>query len=121
MSTRTLHLLGIKSISNAHPSPPLPLISMESQTNVHNPSSVGGESVTNWKMVNTFTAPMSDGTGIVEVYSKLALTFPSDKLVAISGLARQFPDMSDHSYYEYVADIFLCDLPEQVLWRCPSY
>jgi hypothetical protein len=40
------------------------------------------------EMVNTSTAPMSDGLKIVEAYSKLALTFPSDKLVAISGFAR---------------------------------
>ncbi|EPE27936.1 heterokaryon incompatibility protein [Glarea lozoyensis ATCC 20868] len=51
---------------------------------------------------------------LVEAYSKCALTRPEDKLVALSGLARLFQDMTGD---EYLAGLWRSRLPESLGWR----
>ncbi|KAK8084688.1 hypothetical protein PG997_005959 [Apiospora hydei] len=51
--------------------------------------------------------------GIVHQYSKGDLTFPEDKLVAISGLASR---MQKHIQSDYLAGLWRKDLAHQLLW-----
>jgi hypothetical protein len=51
---------------------------------------------------------------VIKFYSRLKLTYPRDKLVAISGVARRFQDgIGD----DYVAGLWRDDLAKQMLWR----
>jgi hypothetical protein len=52
-----------------------------------------------------------------EMYSKRSLTFESDMLPALSGLATHFSERHGQDYY---AGIFSGSIPEGLLWR-PSY
>lgn len=57
---------------------------------------------------------------VVEVYSKTMLTVPRDKLIALSGIARQFSGMfSGNSKWEYVAGMWAKPrhLESQLLWQ----
>lgn len=51
---------------------------------------------------------------VVEVYSLANLTFPSDKLIALSGIAEQF---SHHLGGRYVAGMWREHLESQLLWQ----
>ena len=51
---------------------------------------------------------------VIGMYSGLQLTFPSDRLVAISGVARW---MHDKTGYEYVAGLWKEELHTQLLWH----
>jgi len=51
---------------------------------------------------------------VVEIYTRSALTFPKDKLVAISGMARE---LSGDMKCEYLAGLWRRDLEHQLLWK----
>ncbi|KAL5322211.1 hypothetical protein ACEPPN_010181 [Leptodophora sp. 'Broadleaf-Isolate-01'] len=51
---------------------------------------------------------------VVEIYSRCALTFAKDKLVAISGMARELSKDMD---WEYLAGLWRRDLEHQILWK----
>lgn len=63
----------------------------------------------NWGM----PAGLNRWVGIIERFSKANLTFASDKLVAISGLATE---MSAHMRCDYLAGLWRQDLEHQLLW-----
>jgi hypothetical protein len=51
--------------------------------------------------------------GLIIEYSGRLLTYPADKLIAISGLARKFQHLTEH---EYLAGLWRQELPQQLLW-----
>jgi hypothetical protein len=55
--------------------------------------------------------------GIVEVYSTATLTYDKDKLVAISGIAKQMLEMWDGSPEDYLAGLWRESIHHQLLWR----
>lgn len=57
--------------------------------------------------------PGSPWYDLIEDYSSRSLSFPSDKLVAFSGLARKFGDDKK----QYLAGVWSTDLPAGLLWR----
>ncbi|CAG8959442.1 hypothetical protein HYFRA_00001340 [Hymenoscyphus fraxineus] len=61
------------------------------------------------------TTDMRDWRKVVEFYSKLNLTYPQDKLVALSGVSRQFFDRYGH---KYCAGLWWRNIELQLLWRC---
>ncbi|KAK6956676.1 hypothetical protein Daesc_001955 [Daldinia eschscholtzii] len=75
--------------------------------------------------------PITSWQNAVENYSKCNLTLPSDKLVALSGLAKRMGNAmksSGLSDYTYLAGLWKHTLPETLLWipktncrRVPSY
>ena len=55
---------------------------------------------------------------LLEKYSKTTITFPTDRLVALSGLAQI---MSEALEDEYVAGLWKSILPSQLLWRVGQF
>lgn len=51
---------------------------------------------------------------VVEIFSQCSLTFSSDKLVAVAGLAKS---LSDGMQCEYLAGLWRKDLEHQLLWK----
>ncbi|KAH7348953.1 heterokaryon incompatibility protein-domain-containing protein [Rhexocercosporidium sp. MPI-PUGE-AT-0058] len=51
---------------------------------------------------------------VIEIYTQCALTFAKDKLVAISGMARE---LSKDMKCEYLAGLWRRDLEHQLLWK----
>ena len=56
-------------------------------------------------------------TRVVAQYTKCSLSFSKDKLVAISGIAQPFKERLG----EYVAGLWKCYLPFELLWFCDRY
>jgi hypothetical protein len=52
--------------------------------------------------------------GVVWAYTDCELTYPTDKLIALSGIARQVQNMLQT---DYVAGIWRKDLTDALLWR----
>jgi hypothetical protein len=55
--------------------------------------------------------------GIVEAYSTATLTYDKDKLIAISGIAKQMLEMWDGSPGDYLAGLWRDNIHHQLLWR----
>ncbi|KAK4463032.1 heterokaryon incompatibility protein-domain-containing protein [Cladorrhinum samala] len=54
---------------------------------------------------------------LLEAYSCTSVTFVSDRLLAISGVARQFCSAMQRDPSEYLAGMWKCDLPLSMLWN----
>ncbi|KAF1352801.1 HET-domain-containing protein, partial [Lizonia empirigonia] len=67
------------------------------------------------RSIGLMSLEMLQWVQIVEIYSKCALTFSKDKLVAISGLAQTLSKGMD---CDYLAGLWRQDLEHQLLW-CP--
>jgi hypothetical protein len=64
------------------------------------------------RMVNASSVPALWGV-LIEVYTTTSLTFPGDKLIAISGVAKKYrQDLND----EYIAGMWRTDLATWILW-----
>lgn len=61
-------------------------------------------------------SPPSDWQIIVSEYSRCRLTYRSDKLAALSGLANMF---QRNTGYTYVAGMWIENLGYELLWYCP--
>jgi hypothetical protein len=59
---------------------------------------------------------LENWTAIVEAYSQCKLTRPSDKLVAMSGLARRAHDLLLCSPGDYLGGLWRQELPANLLW-----
>jgi Heterokaryon incompatibility protein (HET) len=58
---------------------------------------------------------------IVEAFTNCSLTYPSDRLIAISGLARRFSaGASIPDECEYLAGLWRGQLPRHLLWDCST-
>ncbi|KAN0094277.1 Heterokaryon incompatibility protein (HET) domain containing protein [Hyaloscypha variabilis] len=66
------------------------------------------------KLRSMAAAPYETWESIVSAYSKGELTYETDKLVAISGLASKVQDVVKD---EYVAGLWRANLQKQLLWR----
>ncbi|KAI0194271.1 heterokaryon incompatibility protein-domain-containing protein [Xylaria flabelliformis] len=53
---------------------------------------------------------------LVDFYSRTSLTFPNDRLLAISGLARRFCFAMNLDPTQYLAGMWRDDLPQSLLW-----
>lgn len=53
----------------------------------------------------------------VRMYTRVKLTFPSDKLVAISGIAKHIYDLWDDPQVQYYAGLWSYQLEWQLLWH----
>ncbi|KAI1734602.1 hypothetical protein F4680DRAFT_437661 [Xylaria scruposa] len=53
---------------------------------------------------------------LVDFYSQTSLTFPNDRLLAISGLAKRFCFAMNLSPTQYLAGMWRDDLPQSMLW-----
>lgn len=64
---------------------------------------------------------LADWSGIVTLFSKCALTVPSDKLVALSGVAnelkRRLEELRPGARHRYVAGLWEEELPGVLVWR----
>lgn len=75
---------------------------------------IGAHSIPTYRCsVRHMSLGMSQWVQIVETYSKCALTFSEDKLVAISGLAQTLSKGMD---CDYLAGLWRQDLEHQLLW-----
>lgn len=63
----------------------------------------------------SFSISESEFYYLVEIYSQRRLTFPSDRILAISGVASGF--LSMHDDFEYKAGHWAKTLPRSLLWR----
>ncbi len=57
---------------------------------------------------------------LIQAYTSCALSHPSDKLIAISGLAQVVGRVSGRQDNDYLAGLWRDDLPLQLLWRMKS-
>lgn len=57
---------------------------------------------------------------IVELYSRTAISYPQDRLPALSALARAMGERRPQNIREYAAGIWTADLPLSLLWRVSS-
>lgn len=55
---------------------------------------------------------------ILRTYSACKLTRSSDRLPALSGLVYEFARLMGLEADDYLAGVWLADLPQQLLWRC---
>lgn len=62
-------------------------------------------------------ALQAEWPGIVAVYSKAALTNDKDKLIAISGIAKQMLEMWGGSPEDYIAGLWRDSIHHELLWR----
>lgn len=64
---------------------------------------------------------LTDWSGIVTLFSKCALTVPSDKLVALSGVAnevkRRLKELRPSAGHRYIAGLWEEELPGVLIWR----
>ncbi|KAG4442991.1 hypothetical protein IFR05_001522 [Cadophora sp. M221] len=64
--------------------------------------------------IRGMTLEQQQWLSVVEIYTRCALTFAKDKLVAISGMARELSKDMD---CEYLAGLWRRDLEHQILWK----
>lgn len=70
----------------------------------------------NFSAVESRTNVFESWTTIVEAYSPCKLTFSSDKLVAMSGLARRASELLRCTPEDYLAGLWRQELPKNLLW-----
>ena len=58
---------------------------------------------------------------IIEIHSNFFLTFPRDRLPAISGIARHFCTKRERQAGDYLAGFWRPDLPHCLYWSCSEY
>ncbi|KAI1100371.1 HET-domain-containing protein [Jackrogersella minutella] len=82
-----------------------------------------------WKYIitpnTTVSSDLTGWPGAVETYSQCKMTFPRDKLVAISGLAKQMGEKLRIDYGpghdRYLAGLWEHGMPQTLLWRAREH